>query len=187
MDPRNGGDKSWRELSRQTTRHVPYTWQVRTGGGGEHVFFRNPGEVKGCDLAKGVEIKAAGGYVVGVWSAHISGKSYQWAPGCSPPDAPLADPPQWLLDEIAKEQPQDGERKPPKFWDDLLEAGFVEGNRNLAFRAIIGHFLGCGVDPAIAWESVRCINLCAPDPEDEAKLEGLFDRIQAAEVEKLGL
>jgi Bifunctional DNA primase/polymerase, N-terminal len=187
VDPRNGGDKTWKELSRKTTHYVPHTWQVRTGGGGEHILFKNPDGIAGCALGKGVEIKAVGGYIVGVGSLHLSGKTYQWTPGCTPADAPLADPPQWLLDEIGKTQPQEGERKPAEYWDDLVEAGLVEGNRNLAFRSIIGHLLGVGADPVIAWEAVRCINLCAPDPEDEEKLDGLFNRIQALELKKRGL
>jgi hypothetical protein len=187
IDPRHGGDKSWKELSRKTTRHIPYTWQTRTGGDGEHVIFNNPGGIRCGKLAKGVDVKGVGGYIVGPGCAHISGKRYQWAPACSPKDAPLAEPPEWLLDEIGKTQSSAGERRPPEFWDALIEDGFVNGNRNNAFTSLFGHLIGCGVDPAIAWQSGRCINLCSPEPLDEAELSAIFNRIQASEVKKRGL
>ena len=138
-------------------------------------------------LAKGVDIKAVGGYVVGAGCNHISGKSYQWTPGCSPQDAPLAEPPSWLLEEIAKKQTTPGERRPPEFWDELIEQGFVNGTRNNSFTSIAGHLIGCGVDPQLAWYSIRCINLCAPEPEDEAVLEGIFHRVTDREIRKRGL
>ena len=66
VDPRNGGDQSWAAINAQPTRAVPHTWRVRTGGGGEHIIFRNTLGVRCGDLDRGIEIKAKGGYVVGV-------------------------------------------------------------------------------------------------------------------------
>ena len=65
IDPRNGGDQSWAAISAQPTRAMPHTWRVRTGGGGEHILFRNTLGVRCGDLDRGIEIKAKGGYVVG--------------------------------------------------------------------------------------------------------------------------
>ena len=92
--------------------------------------------------------------------------------GCSPQDAPLAEPPSWLLDEIAKKQTAPGERRPPEFWDELIEQGFVNGTRNNSFTSIAGHLIGCGVDPQFAWYAIRCINLCAPEPEGRGRIRG---------------
>ena len=66
-------------------------------------------------------------------------------------------------------------------------AGFVNGTRNNSFTSIAGHLIGCGVDPQLAWYSIRCINLCAPEPEDEAVLEGIFHRVTDREIRKRGL
>ena len=66
VDPRNGGDQTWAAISGQPTRALPHTWRVRTGGGGEHILFRNTLGVRCGDLDRGIEIKAKGGYVVGV-------------------------------------------------------------------------------------------------------------------------
>ena len=93
VDPRNGGDQSWAAISAQPTRAVPHTWRVRTGGGGEHILFRNTLGVRCGDLDRGIEIKAKGGYIVGPTCSHESGRRYEWQPQCSPKDAPLADPP----------------------------------------------------------------------------------------------
>jgi putative DNA primase/helicase len=189
IDPRHGGDKTWKDLSRRTTRHVPYTWQVRTGGGGDHIIFRNPGGIKGCVLGKGVEIKAVGGYIVGVGSLHLSGQTYQWAPGCSPADAPLADPPEWLLDEICKTQPQEGERKPGAHWQGLFNEEYrvVDGGRNDALKSISGHLLGCGVDPVITMVALKGINaLCMTPPEDDAVVESIFNWTYERECKRWG-
>ena len=63
------------------------------GGGGEHICFQNTLGIKGGDFDRGIEIKAKGGYVVGVGCKHVSGRLYAWQPQCSPKDAPLAEPP----------------------------------------------------------------------------------------------
>jgi Bifunctional DNA primase/polymerase, N-terminal len=187
VDPRSGGDKAWEKMWRQPTRYLPHTWEVITGGEGRHVLFANPAGIKGGTLTKGVDLKGVGGYIVGVGSRHISGNYYRWAPQCSPKEATLHNPPQWLLDEIGKTQSKPGERKPSQHWDELLETGFVDGTLNNNFIQIIGHLIGCRVDPELAWHAVRCINLCAPDPGDELKIEALFDRIVARECNKRGL
>ena len=152
------------------------------------MIFANPTGIKCGKLTKGIDVKGHGGYVVGVGSSHLSGKPYRWAAQCSPKETELKNPPQWLLDEIGKtDTAAPTERKSPGFWDDILETGFVNGTRNDSYLRIAGHLIGCGVDPAIAWHALRCINLCSPDPEDEAKVEGVFDRVVALECAKRGV
>ena len=65
--------KTWAAISGQPTRALPHTWRVRTGGGGEHIIFQNTLGIKGGDLDRGIEIKAKGGYIVGVGCKHVSG------------------------------------------------------------------------------------------------------------------
>jgi hypothetical protein len=113
IDPRSGGDREWEKLYRKN--YLVHTWEVITGGGGRHIIFANPTGVRCSKFANGIEAKAHGGYIVGVGSRHISGKFYHWAPQCSPKEAQLMDPPQWVLDEIGKTQ-QPGERLPPETW-----------------------------------------------------------------------
>jgi Bifunctional DNA primase/polymerase, N-terminal len=187
VDARHAGLETWERLWRQPKRHLPHTWEVLTGGGGKHVIFANPAAVRSGNLAKGLDIKAVGGYVVGVGSTHISGNQYRWAPQCAPNQAKLADPPQWLLDELGKQQPQ-GERIAPGHWEDLFAGSITNGSRNQSFIQVIGHMLGVGVDPFIAWTAVRCMNLVlSVPPEDEETLSGLFNRVMNLELKKRGL
>ncbi len=84
----------------------PATWSVETGSGGLHVYFRYP---DGLDirnsagkLGPGLDVRAAGGYVLLPPSLHRSGNRYRWADGYDPDSAPLANPPAWLLSRIAQ-------------------------------------------------------------------------------------
>ena len=119
VDPRNGGDQTWASISGQPTRALPHTWRVRTGGGGEHICFQNTLGIKGGDLDRGIEIKAKGGYVVGVGCKHVSGRLYAWQPQCSPKDAPLAEPPAWLAKLIGN-RTYLGATMPPQAWVNFL-------------------------------------------------------------------
>ncbi|MBM4275662.1 MAG: DNA primase [Deltaproteobacteria bacterium] len=97
VDPRNGGHPN------RLPGNLPITASVTTGGGGWHFYLAHPGNgfrfpkaLPGCE---GVDLKAAGGYVLAPPSLHISGQRYAWQiPHHSTPLAPC---PEWLL-ELAK-------------------------------------------------------------------------------------
>ena len=76
LDPRNGGEASWRQL--RADRTIARTAKQRTGSGGRHIFFHNPGDVRCGTLAPGVDVKAEGGYVILPPSVHPSGETYRW-------------------------------------------------------------------------------------------------------------
>ena len=184
IDKRNGGIENWDALWRKPKRHLPHTWEALTGGDGKHVFFANTAEVKCCNLAKGVDVKAIGGYVVGVGSIHISGITYRWAPQCAPNEVKLADPPQWLLDEIAERHPptNGNGRYPSEHWEAIITAPLVQGTRNAQFIQVIGHLLAVGVDPFLAHELVQCWNMQRGNPpEDNETISAIFNRVMAYE------
>lgn len=61
---------------------LPPTLMSRTGGGGQHYFFRFP-EREGIrnsegKLGSGLDIRAEGGYVIVAPSIHASGNAYEW-------------------------------------------------------------------------------------------------------------
>ena len=96
IDPRNGGDD---ELSALEHRHgaLPPTPEVRTGGGGVHLYFSSPEHpIATTILGPGIDLKADGGLVVVPPSVHASGNRYEWEPGAEPDALPLADLPVWL-------------------------------------------------------------------------------------------
>lgn len=75
-------------LASWETEHgpLPLTPQVRTGGGGLHLYFQCKETIHNSvrRLGEGVDIRGEGGFVVGPGSAHISGQSYDWVEGRSP-------------------------------------------------------------------------------------------------------
>ncbi len=74
VDPRHGGFDSLAKYS------LPQTMKARTGGGGEHYFFR-PGEREirnsAGKLGAGLDIRGDSGYVVAPPSNHLQGV-YEW-------------------------------------------------------------------------------------------------------------
>jgi hypothetical protein len=100
IDPRHGGDESWRNLESEHGRVE--TVQSLTGGGGCHYLFSCPEGTRianGASIGgnQGVDIRGDGGYIVGPTSDHISGKNYEWEMLSGPDDIPLAPMPEWLI------------------------------------------------------------------------------------------
>jgi putative DNA primase/helicase len=84
----------------------PVTPMVRTASGGLHLYFRHPEQLvrTGIRVAPGLDVKAAGGYVVAPPSVGPNGRAYEWI--ISPEEAELADPPEWLMNLLERERPK---------------------------------------------------------------------------------
>ncbi len=93
------------EAELQQRGHPP-TAMVRTPSGGLHLYFKHPEQHvrTGIRVAPGLDVKAAGGYVVAPPSVGPNGKPYEWL--VSPEDAGLANPPAWLLALLERERPK---------------------------------------------------------------------------------
>ena len=108
--PGKEGDDSLRALQ---MRHedLPPTAEVRTGGGGRHLFFRAPVGVRVRSdknvLGPGVDIRGEGGFVVAPPSVHASGHAYRWDPFDHLGSVGIADAPGWLLKAV-----RDGAARP---------------------------------------------------------------------------
>ena len=138
IDPRNGGDEAWKKLLRGG--YEPHTWTVRTGGLGKHIICGGHTQpIPSCKLARGVDLKGVGGYVVGAGSMHASGRRYYFYADCLPKDTPLAPLPMWILHIAAK----DNNKGPmsPADLDRLVEDAF-EGERNDRLTKLFGHVYG---------------------------------------------
>jgi hypothetical protein len=148
-DVRHKGDRSLWQLE---TEHgaLPLTWTVLTspdarGVRGAHYYFRDAtGQIQSSTgkVAPGIDIKAQGGLVAGVGSRHASGVTYDWAPGRSPDDVPLADlPAAWVaLLETAGAQTQ-GEPK-------ASDAPVPSGKRHPFVLSVLAAAQHWGVSPA---------------------------------------
>jgi Bifunctional DNA primase/polymerase, N-terminal/AAA domain len=111
VDPRHHGDDELAVLLAEEGQTLPETWTVGTSRGGSHVHLGWPAEIPNDppprfvrNLCPGVEVKAAGGYVVAPPSLHVTGDRYQFLIGAGPSD--LRTPamcPAWLWTRITRE------------------------------------------------------------------------------------
>jgi putative DNA primase/helicase len=87
---------------------LPATLTVETPRG-RHYYFRAPAGFRVRNsvgrIAKGVDIRGEGGYVVGAGSVHPSGEIYSFKSGRGPDEVDIAPAPTWLLREIKKSSP----------------------------------------------------------------------------------
>jgi hypothetical protein len=95
VDPRNDGEDSLHDLLRELGT-LPRTIEAHSGGGGQHILFRNPGGSFRREVGPGVDVKCSG-YIVAPPSIHPSGEAYVWSVDGDPADVALAElPAPWL-------------------------------------------------------------------------------------------
>jgi putative DNA primase/helicase len=87
IDPRHGGNKTLKQLKRKLGA-LPETVTAKTGGGGQHLFFRHPNfkvrkDTAGKLLGRGIDVLSDGCIVVAPPSRHASGRQYAWVEGKS--------------------------------------------------------------------------------------------------------
>ena len=84
---------------------LPPTPCVLTGRG-KHFYFRWNSHLSNSTSRLGpkLDIRGDGGYVIGAGARHASGREYDWKPGCSPKDLPMAELPSWIP-ALLKENP----------------------------------------------------------------------------------
>lgn len=102
IDPRKGGDDELHSLEQQYGE-LPETPRSKTGGGGLHIAFALPPEGiirNKVNMARGIDIRGEGGYIVVPPSLHTSGQIYCWDAAADLEDTPLAQAPPWLLERI---------------------------------------------------------------------------------------
>lgn len=95
------GEESLRDLEREHGE-LPETPVNLTGGGGRHLLFRAPDDLrlKQAPLAPGVDVRTGNGYIVAPPSVHASGTVYCWDAVLHPKDLPFAALPTWIADEL---------------------------------------------------------------------------------------
>lgn len=133
-----------------------------TTGRGRHLFFADVRDTarNRAKLLPGVDVRAAGGYVVAVPSVHASGAVYTWAPGLSPDDLPPPPAPDWLYEALAKTgDPPPGE-----------PARIPQGERSDTLTRLAGARRADGADlPALSTylHEVNAAQCAPPLPEKE--------------------
>jgi hypothetical protein len=102
------GERGRASLATLEVQHgpLPAALVSHTGreDGGEHRWFTWPVDrnLRNCTgkLGDGLDIRAAGGYVIVPPSIHPTGRAYQWAD----PNLSIADAPRWLLEMVTTPQ-----------------------------------------------------------------------------------
>jgi Bifunctional DNA primase/polymerase, N-terminal/Primase C terminal 1 (PriCT-1) len=187
VDPRKNGFDTMEKLV-EKYGELPHTWRVVSGGGGRHLYFNDPtdGQIrcKNDALGQGVDVKASGGYVVAPPSNHISGGAYAWQEGHSPDEAPLANPPDWIIETIQKAQATSA--KSPFDWKEAA-TNIIAGQRNSSITRLTGYLLRKWIDPRVTLEIVRCFNAvrCHP-PLDDPELIKIVRSICSKELRRRG-
>ncbi|MFZ0914499.1 MAG: bifunctional DNA primase/polymerase [Candidatus Korobacteraceae bacterium] len=176
LDPRNGGETSWRDL--RAGRTIPKTAKQGTGGGGRHIFFRNPGGIRCGTLAPGVDVKAEGGYVIVPPSVHPSGETYRWLDEDLGGNA-LLEPavlPDWLLARL-----RSGNQRQANNVTTAREV-LLEGQRNNGLTSLAGIMRHRGmsqesIEAAILTENQK---RCDP-PLDEDEVHRIAESVSRYE------
>lgn len=90
IDPRNGGNESFKKLTELAVA-IPPTFTVITGSGGKHLYYKKPAEFKVRKNLKeypGIDFISTGGYVVACGSIHPDTKKEYCGVGMMIADAP---------------------------------------------------------------------------------------------------
>jgi putative DNA primase/helicase len=153
-------DGSEGEAELRKRGHGP-TPMVRTSSGGLHLYFKHPDRHvrTGIRVAPGLDVKAAGGYVVAPPSVGANGRPYEWL--ASPEDTALADPPEWLLALLERERP----KGPAGPVGELISTG----GRNKALTSYAGTMRRRGASEAEILAALQVANAQRCQPPLEAR------------------
>jgi Bifunctional DNA primase/polymerase, N-terminal/Primase C terminal 1 (PriCT-1) len=162
VDPRHDGGKS---LAALEEKHgpLPLTLEVRTGGGGRHLFFAlgNEQNVRNSagKLGPGLDVRGDGGYIVAPPSIHPETKQpYVWTNKIKPAQTPA-----WLIRELSA---------PAAISESVSGAPIPAGQRNDTLTRIAGAMRrkGCtpeAIEAALLAENAR--RCSSPLPEQEVR------------------
>jgi putative DNA primase/helicase len=166
VDPRHGGAERLHELEDEFGP-LPMTIQARTGGGGAHLLFTDPGgQIKG-DLGLGVDLRSSA-YTVVDPSVHASGSRYEWLPDQGPGDIEPASLPEAWVQQVHRQKT--GRRRSGAG----VTARFPEGTRNDGLTSVAGSLRRQGLSGDEIAELLIPLNEqhCDP-PLDQADVETL--------------
>ncbi len=161
VDPGKGGAATLDDLIAQHGP-LPDTAESLTGGGGRHILFKAPNRAVRSSAGKlgpGLDVKAAGGYIVAPPSLHRSGRRYEWEVSSHPGEVAVADPQAWLVEAAQVEG--DRSRGAP----DADEEGTIpEGRRNDALFELGCRLRGMGLSTDLIAEALLAENerRCTP-------------------------
>lgn len=179
VDPRSGGDDSLAELESKHGK-LPETVICLTGGRGVHYHFRTRQQIKGTQVAPGLELKGPDQLLILPPSMHISGNRYEWEVSGHPLHVEPAFLPEWLA---TLGERKEGRVNPPGWAAEWLRTpiGEKDGRRGPdGLPKFVGYLIDKHVDSDVAVEILRLWDLQNPVPlgEDAVRehVEGMYQR-----------
>jgi len=171
-------DKKHNRSSKEFT--LPPTMCAKSGGGGEHFFFKYPktGSVKSGSAihGEGIDCRGDGGYILLAPSVNEAGGVYEWLIPFESKDD-LAEMPEWFLKLVNEEQKE-------KKWL-VGKDGVQEGSRNDTATSMAGKILSSTVPElweGIGWEQLKVWNQKNSKPLNESELRGIWESIMKRHV-----
>ncbi len=148
---------------------------------GAHVPFRGTTIRTGDTTIPGVELRAAGAYVIAPPSVHPSAVPYE---GALPAVRELGKIPSSVR-AIMAAPPTATAAAPAEVWLSMLRDGVPAGRRNKQLARITGHLLRRYIDVDLTAELVHLINAtkCTP-PLPAAEVDRIIDSIAQSEVRR---
>lgn len=163
VDDRHDGSESLRALG-----DLRRTATVQTGGG-RHYYFRLPVDLdirnSAGKLGPGLDIRAAGGYVVAPPSMHVSGARYKWLVD---PRGGLADLPRCILDRLTER---------PKAAAPVVGDVIPCGERDDTFASLAGSMRRRGMSKAGILAALRVENARCEEPLPDVDLQRISKSI----------
>lgn len=159
---------------------MPSTPTVKTGNG-FHLYFKHPGGnvSNSVRMQPGLDLRADGGYVVAPPSVHPDGTRYEWQ--TPPSDAPLAPPPEWLVQIIERNRAGASATD----WDELADRDIVQGERDSTIARVAGLLFRKDIPPRLAFRLLRSLNEtgCKP-PLSEADVKRVCRSVYQREQQR---
>jgi hypothetical protein len=187
------GKAEWAELEASNGGPVP-TVSVITGGGGQHVYFKQWPEnlIRNSvrKLTSHVDTRGLGGYVLAPPSIHDeTGEPYAWVSDSKT----IAAAPAWLLAKL-QGTPRAGNDVPGNIpaskaleLAQLFVEGVVEGKRNDSVARLSGYLLRRYVHPRIVLHTMQIWNRhCCHPPLHHDEVRAIVDSICGRELERRG-
>jgi len=169
------GEDGYKSMS---DKPLPDTW-VSCTKRGEHYIFKWDKRLDGIATTKvgllhHVDTRGKGGYIVAPPSSGLGDRKYHWKPGHTPSDVQLANPPEWLVQLLLKEEAKQYQAPAPndgkKSWLEETWEGVAHGeNRHKAMTRLASFYMSRGLFKEDVMQLMKQWNeRCnPPKPEDE--------------------
>ena len=156
--------------------------------GGRHLYFKSNGikYTNKAGILPGIDIKNAGGSVIGAGSVHKSGAIYNFVA-----DGELTDIPEWLLPVLEpyrkRKAPKKASKAPKNDTTDVLSPNtteaIAEGKRNMSLASIGGKLRHAGLTTQTILITLLDVNTrqCQP-PLPEAEVESIASSVSQYDI-----